>query len=225
MEKTQERVSETEGRKNLMILAKGLIGEIEPILKGEGQAEFDMSQYCEVEVSQVQEVASIKKTITISVGDQAEIQKQKHTCGSIGCAIGFAPFYGIKKEKGETFHEYGCRVFEFDEEEIGEEENREMDANYSEEELNNGAFSHNGGDVFKYLFSSHWEYTDNTKEGTGKRIKHYLEKGLPRNWYEQMLGRANLSYLTENENESKENETREKDRKRREQGESREEGK
>jgi hypothetical protein len=200
MEKTQERVNQTEGRKNLMILAKGLLAEIEPILKGEGQAEFDMSQYCEVEVSQVQEVASIKKTITISVSDQAEIQKQKHTCGSIGCAIGFAPFYGIKKEEGETFYEYGYRVFELDnEEEIEEAKNREMDVNYSEEELDNDTFRHNHRGVFTYLFSSDWRHTDNTKEGAGKRIKHYLEKGLPRNWYEQMSGQANLSYLTENE--------------------------
>lgn len=50
-------------------------------------------------------------------------------------------------------------------------------------------------DDWYYLFSSWWKYTDNTPTGAAKRIRHYVENGLPEDWEEQIYGEAPLSYL------------------------------
>jgi len=51
-------------------------------------------------------------------------------------------------------------------------------------------------DETAYLFASGWEAFDNTPTGAAKRIRHFLEHGLPQDWRMQMKGRAPLSYLT-----------------------------
>ena len=52
-------------------------------------------------------------------------------------------------------------------------------------------------DEWEYLFSYDWEDVDNTPTGAAKRIRHFLLRGLPQNWYEQMKGKAPLSYLNQ----------------------------
>jgi len=50
---------------------------------------------------------------------------------------------------------------------------------------------------WQYLFSSDWSYVDNTPVGAAKRIRHFLEQGLPQDWRMQMIGKAPLSYLNQ----------------------------
>jgi len=50
-------------------------------------------------------------------------------------------------------------------------------------------------DEWYYLFFGLWTEGDNTPTGAAKRIRHFLENGLPEDWREQMLGRAPLSYM------------------------------
>ena len=47
-----------------------------------------------------------------------------------------------------------------------------------------------------YLFASSWEAVDNTPTGAAKRIRHFLEHGLPQDWRMQMAGYAPLSYMS-----------------------------
>jgi len=46
-----------------------------------------------------------------------------------------------------------------------------------------------------YLFAGFWIYGDNTPTGAASRIRHFLEKGVPDDWRDQMLGRTPLSYM------------------------------
>jgi hypothetical protein len=45
-----------------------------------------------------------------------------------------------------------------------------------------------------YLFSWEWAATDNTPTGAAKRIRHYVENGLPENWHDIIYGNAPLPY-------------------------------
>ena len=48
---------------------------------------------------------------------------------------------------------------------------------------------------WSYLFASDWYITDDTPTGAAKRIRYYVEHGLPEDWEEQMYGVSPLSYL------------------------------
>jgi len=50
-------------------------------------------------------------------------------------------------------------------------------------------------DEWNYLFSGDWDGVDNTPAGAAKRIRHFLEKGLPDDWRGQIEDSAPLSYL------------------------------
>lgn len=88
-------------------------------------------------------------------------------CGTVGCAVGHGPHSGIKKYKSESWAEYAERGFGLS----------LID------------------DEWHWCFADEWVFTDNTPEGAGKRINWLLEKGLPRDWKEQMNGKAKLCYL------------------------------
>ena len=47
---------------------------------------------------------------------------------------------------------------------------------------------------YEWCFSECWKDTDNTASGCAKRIKYLLEKGIPENWFSQMVGTNELSY-------------------------------
>ena len=126
-------------RENLKILSDGLLGLTKPVISVRG-VKFDMNIY-----------TNDSNTFT--------------RCGTAGCAVGWGPFFGIKKLETEMFIIYRNRCFTDNEYGVG-----------------------------RYLFSPLWSRTDNTKKGAGLRIKYYLEHGLPFDWHEQMLGDAPLSY-------------------------------
>lgn len=45
-----------------------------------------------------------------------------------------------------------------------------------------------------WLFSDEWQMSDNTPRGAAKRIVHFVKKGLPDNWTQQLRGRSRLCY-------------------------------
>lgn len=45
-----------------------------------------------------------------------------------------------------------------------------------------------------FLFASQWEIIDNTPVGAAKRIRYFVENGLPDNWEEIMHGQDPLPY-------------------------------
>lgn len=87
------------------------------------------------------------------------------TCGTVGCALGHAPYLGILKTNKETWREYSKREF--------------VDI-----------FSNEG----KWCFHGTWHTTDNTAKGAGKRILYLLNHGLPKDWESQMMGITPLCY-------------------------------
>lgn len=48
---------------------------------------------------------------------------------------------------------------------------------------------------WEYLFGCDWKDVDNTPTGAAKRIRNFVENGLPEDWDEQMHGTAPLSYI------------------------------
>lgn len=93
------------------------------------------------------------------------IRYYRYFCGTVGCAVGHGPFAGIPKSNTEHWVYYGMSNFT------------------------------NGSEVlFKWLFTFKWKDTDNTPEGTAKRILYTLKFGLPNNWREQLYGEEPLVY-------------------------------
>lgn len=73
-------------------------------------------------------------------------------CGSIGCALGHAPYAGIRKKRSENWWEYGQRCF---------------------------VSGTNSDPVWNWCFSSYWTSRDNTPDGAAKRIVYALRHGVP----------------------------------------------
>lgn len=94
-----------------------------------------------------------------------------HECNSIGCIIGH------------------CTI---------------LDTNplpmYSDGDINFGEWSQSFTGIspftsdWTYLFGYKWIGIDNTPTGAAKRIRHYVENGLPENWRDIMCGYAPLPY-------------------------------
>lgn len=124
---------------NLRTLAEGL-KDISHI-----KAEFDMGDYAEDSYSL----------------DEID-------CGSVGCAVGFGPYFGIPKRRGESWREYSA-------------ENFIDDTLYNED---------------AWCFSALWKYVDNTPIGASKRIEWFLEKGVPDDYCDQIDSLAPLCYDT-----------------------------
>lgn len=99
--------------------------------------------------------------------------KHGRGCGTIGCIIGHCKEFFDKK---------------FD---------RELNYNLIGDHL---AWSvtftdlNSDSNEWDYLFSGKWFFVDNTPLGASKRIKHFLEHGLPADWSEQMENECKLSY-------------------------------
>lgn len=78
-------------------------------------------------------------------------------CGTTACAIGHGPLAGIPPTEADYNWESYC------------ENNFTGDsANYI-----------SAGPIFTWLFHSNWSWLDNTPEGAARRVRHFLEHGLP----------------------------------------------
>jgi hypothetical protein len=81
----------------------------------------------------------------------------KHTCNTVGCAIGHGPaIKGMKAHKHEYWHDYVLRVCGFDEESI----------------------------EYNWCFEMEWERFDNTPKGAAIRIQMLLDSGVPKEFSE-----------------------------------------
>lgn len=85
-------------------------------------------------------------------------------CGSVGCAVGHAPFAGIAKRKAEGWAAFSRRVFNLPD------------------------------DEWSWCFGGRWSDTDNTPAGAARRILVMLEHELPQDWFQQAVGEAPISY-------------------------------
>lgn len=84
-------------------------------------------------------------------------------CGTICCAAGYGPTAGIPAQKHETWETYVTRAF--------------------------GALPDASDyNLWDWAFSAKWVDIDNTPAGAARRIRHYLEHGLPTNIQEQLYG-------------------------------------
>lgn len=107
---------------------------------------------------------NLRAEFDISTYDDG-IRNHRYFCGTVGCAVGQGPFAGIPKSKTERWTHYG---------------------------LSN--FSDGSTELYEWLFSYMWKDTDNTPEGTAKRILYTLKFGLPNNWEGQMDDTSPLIY-------------------------------
>ena len=113
-------------RKNLQKLATYLA--YAPAPKG---VKFDMSNFTDLPYAR--EFAEVK-------------------CGTAGCAVGWAPFAGIKKRIGESWLTYSERVL----------------IDY-----------HSHINFWEWCFGGDWAEFDNTRKGAAKRIQYLLDNGKP----------------------------------------------
>ena len=99
-------------------------------------------------------------------GHEFATEELQEDCGTAGCAIGHGPYAGIPKLQSEDWADYSQRVFGI---KIISPE-------------------------WRWLFAGVWCKIDNTPEGTGNRIRHFLLHGLPDNWKDQLGDYAELCY-------------------------------
>lgn len=156
-------------RKNLLQLADGLIGQRPP-------PKFDMNSYLDFD-----DIYAARRLLKIDnytdIDTEVELTPFLYTapeCGTTACAAGHGPFYGIKKKKGEGWDRYIDRVF--------------LPGYLTRPSIDMMQ------EVWAWLFSWSWANYDNTAKGAAKRIYTLLDKGLPDNAKEQMLGDVPRSY-------------------------------
>jgi len=98
-------------------------------------------------------------------------EKVNRECGSVGCVIGHCTI--LDENPLPLYRSGNVNFYEWSEHFTG---------------------SDPLSDESTYLFSGLWDGVDNTPTGAAKRIRHFLLRGLPQNWYEQMKGIEPLSY-------------------------------
>lgn len=140
-------------RDNLQILANGLLAAD---IRG---VQFDMSVF--------DENGDRWNANEITASDCIHLSKMATECGTVGCALGWAPFFGLKKNVGESWQRFGNRSL--------------IDVEIHPEE-------------WRWCFSAAWSRVDNTKRGAAQRIIWLLQYGLPKNHREQMRGEDRLCY-------------------------------
>ena len=95
-------------------------------------------------------------------------------CNSIGCVIGHCTVLDAKNVMKNFVREDGTiRFWEWSLDFTG---------------INNDM------DEWNFLFGSDWNRTDTTQTGAAKRIRYFVEKGLPDNWLDVMDGKYPIPY-------------------------------
>lgn len=124
MNKVQER--------NLRKLANGLLN-----LSAE-YMNFDMGMYCE--------------TVDDFLEPREAVKKELNRCGTIACAAGHGPSFGVRAKAREDWGDYIERAF-------GAEDS---------------------GVEYTWCFSGVWKDADNTAQGAALRIFYMLDYGVPK---------------------------------------------
>lgn len=91
----------------------------------------------------------LPKEVEFDMGCYTDGDERSTTCGSAGCAIGFAPFAGIRKFTSEQFGPYADRTL-----------------------------IHYGMAARLWCFSPSWVGVDDTPKGAAKRIQYFLDNGI-----------------------------------------------
>ncbi len=99
--------------------------------------------------------------------------KYSHECKSIGCVLGH------------------CTILDTDP--LPKHFDDSIDFRKWSEEFT-GINSEYGSEEWKYLFDADWDSIDNTPTGAAKRIRYFVENGLPTNWDDQLYYGDELSY-------------------------------
>jgi len=136
------------------------------------QYKFDMRRFRTEEHADDIEIIPDDPQEKVDISAYLAGQKTAHECGSVGCILGH------------------CTILD----------ERPLPLNYlGEIDVYVWSFEFTGLDPksigWCYLFAGFWTYGDNTPTGAASRIRHFLEKGLPDDWRDQMLGRTPLSYM------------------------------
>lgn len=98
-------------------------------------------------------------------GQRQSVRLCNRECGTAGCLIGHGPQAGVfVHPMDRTWGGYGRRAFGSDESE-----------------------------VWDWLFSTWWRYTDDTPRGAALRVLWYLAHGAPRDAEQQLRGSLNGS--------------------------------
>lgn len=99
--------------------------------------------------------------------------RESHKCNSVGCVVGH------------------CTILDTAENiDVFRDENNHISF-YS---WSNKFFDVHGIE-WQWLFSDAWELIDNTTIGAAKRIRHFVENGLPQDYEQQMSGQKPLCYI------------------------------
>lgn len=138
-------------RRNLITLAKGLLSDLSD---DKLDIEFNMSVF-----SRNIDNDDILQTPIIN-------DARRTDCGTSGCAVGWAPYFGIKKKWDESWMDFSRRAF----------------------------IPMRDIVQWEWCFSGDWYYVDNSREGAAKRIIYMLQYGVPVDWYKQMAKEAPLCY-------------------------------
>uniref|UniRef100_A0AAU8HZ25 Uncharacterized protein n=1 Tax=Rhizobium phage IG49 TaxID=3129228 RepID=A0AAU8HZ25_9CAUD len=99
---------------------------------------------------------ALKFDMTTYNGDEllpGQLDTSNH-CGTVGCALGFAPFAGIPFDEGDSWPSYSKRFTTID----------------------NPEYKISGDFIYEWCFSCDWEYIDNTALGAARRIDDLLER-------------------------------------------------
>ena len=86
----------------------------------------------------------------------------KDNCGTVGCAMGWAPFVKGLETLESDFHADGS-------------------LNYGI--YHNRIFKADTDDLWSFLFCPDWSKHDNTREGFVKRVDYLIERGLEVGWF------------------------------------------
>lgn len=107
--------------------------------------------------------------------------KDINNCGTAGCALGHSIVSKIKElevtDEDYSIDELSQRYLNFE-----KYSDRVFNIPMKESE-------------WEYLFSGEWSMRDNTPLGASKRIRYVVEKGLPEDWYDEITGETELSYV------------------------------
>ena len=104
-------------------------------------------------------------------------------CGTCACSLGYAVLWA---DKSIIKRCYGGNCFEFlllCSYLFGIPNPLGSETTYFEKSL------------WGWLFSSSWSDVDNTALGAAKRIRYFLDNGLPNDWYDQMTGAEPIIYM------------------------------
>lgn len=107
----------------------------------------------------------------------------RNVCGTVCCAIGVGSLLMIPQEPDMEWLEYTATTYGIN-----------YDGSYDGSPDRDPQERRAHQEAFEWMFGEDWEYRDNTPEGAAKRIKYFLEHGVPKDWKDMLYEHADLCY-------------------------------